>query len=569
MANNVMKNFQSGYCQRMSTNSELSSECSNGDLYGDFWSSYGFCHESPSDHQSYVPEFMGIDHDMHFDMVSAAYHLVEKPKSGFQEVDDLEKSLESEICELLGPNNSKSMPVSFPYFDIINGDGQQSELQSCSNGEEITEHMDEGRGGLSTEEVMKIAAAHYIQFSTDPDGESSILMHSMSLTYAGLNSDEIKNVELAGLLLAAAEKASNQQYDRSSNLLRQCMALSSSTGNTVQRVVHYFSDALQERIDQETGRCSFKGSKNSGVPGEDVIRRMLSNHPVQLIMHQKLPFAQLLECPSIQTILESVELVTRVHVIDLSIKHGTPWTLLMQALATRSNPVEYLKISAVGSSEKAISETGKWLKDFAETLNIVLDFKTVIVPNVKELKEDMFEIKEDEAIAVYSAFVVNTMVVKPESLENLLRVIRRLKPCIMTVVDVEANHNSPNFITRFTESLFYFSAFFDCIDSCMDEDDPYRMHLEGNDFSQGIRSIVATEGEERVVRHVGIGVWRSFFARFGMVEVEHSEWSKYQANLLVKQLPQGSSCNFGRNGKSLVIKWKGTPLHFISAWRFN
>ncbi|XP_039128465.1 DELLA protein RGL1-like [Dioscorea cayenensis subsp. rotundata] len=569
MANNVMKMFQSGNCQRMSTNSELSSECSNGDLYGDFWSSYGFCHESPSDNQSYVPEFMGIDHDMHFDMVSDAYHLVEKPKSGFQEEDDPEKSLESEICELLGHDNSKSKPVSFPYFEIINGDGQQSELQSCSNGEEITEHMDEGRGGLSTEEVMKIAAAHYIQFSTDQEGESSILMHSMSLTYAGLNGNEIKNVELAGLLLAAAEKASNQQYDRSSNLLRQCMALSSSTGNTVQRVVHYFSDALQERIYQETGRCSFKGSKNSGVPGEDVIRRMLSNHPVQLILHQKLPFAHLLECPSIQTILESVELVTRVHVIDLSIKHGTPWTLLMQALATRSNPVEYLKISAVGSSEKAISETGKWLKDFAETLNIVLDFKPVIVPNVKELKEDMFEIKEDEAIAVYSAFVVNTMVVKPDNLENLLRVIRRLKPCIMTVFDVEANHNSPNFITRFTESLFYFSAFFDCIDSCMDEDDPYRMHLEGNDFSQGIRSIVATEGEERVVRHVGIGVWRSFFARFGMVEVEHSEWSKYQANLLVKQLPQGISCNYGRNGKSLVIKWKGTPLHFISAWRFN
>ncbi|KAM0954483.1 putative transcription factor GRAS family [Dioscorea sansibarensis] len=569
MANTVMKNFQSGYSQRMSTNSELSSECSNGDLYSDFWSSYGFCHESPSDQQSYVPELMEIDHDMHFDMVSAAYHLVEQPKSAFQEVDDPEKSLESEICELLGPNNGKSMPVSFPYFDVVNGDGQQSELQSCSNGEEITEQVDEEGGGLSTEEVVKIAAAHYIQLSTDREGESSMLMHPMSLTYAGLNSDEIKNVELVGLLLAAAEKASNQQFDRSSNLLRQCMALSSSTGNTVQRVVHYFSDALQERIDQETGRCSFRGSKNSGVPGEDVIRRMLSNHPVQLIMRQKLPFSQLMECTSVQTILESVELVTRIHVIDLSIKHGAQWTLLMQALATRSNPVECLKISAVGSTEKAISETGKRLKDFAETLNIVLDFKPVIVPNVKDLKEDLFEIEEDEAIAVYSALDVNTMVVKPESLENLLRVIRRLKPCIMTVVDVEANHNSPNFITRFTESLFYFSAFFDCIDSCMDGDDPYRMYLEGNDFSQGIRSIVATEGEERIVRHVGIGVWRSFFARFGMVEVEHSEWSKYQANLIVKQLPHGSSCNLGRNGKSLIIKWKGTPLHFISAWRFN
>ncbi|KAJ0979916.1 hypothetical protein J5N97_015390 [Dioscorea zingiberensis] len=562
----------------MSSNSELSSSvCSSGDGYDsnnqfdDFWTSNGFCHESPSDQQWYVPaELMGID-DMHFDMVSAAYHLVEQPKSAYQE-EDPEKSLESEICELLGPNNIKSFHVTFPYFEIINGD-QPSKLQPCYKGEQITEPMDEEEamvgGALSTEEVMKIAAAHYIQLSTDREGESSILMHPMGLTYAGLNDDEIKKVELAGLLLAAAEKASNQQYDRSSNLLGECMALSSSTGNTVQRVVHYFADALQERIDRETGQGSSIGWKNSGVPAEDVIRGLRSNHPIQLFVHQKLPISQLLDCTSVQTILENVDLLTRVHIIDLSIKHGIQWTILMQALATRSTPVEYLKISAVGSSEKPISETGKRLMDFAESLNLVFDFKPVIIPDIKELKEDMFEIEDDEVIAVYSAFDVNVMLVKPECLENLLRVIRRLKPCVMTVADVEANHNSPNFITRFTESLFYFSAFFDCIDSYMDEDDPYRMYLEGHDFSQGIRSIVATEGEERIVRHVGIGVWRSFFGRFGMVEVELSEWSQYQANLLVKQFNHGSSCNLGRNGKSLIIKWKGTPLHFISAWRFN
>ncbi|KAJ0979917.1 hypothetical protein J5N97_015391 [Dioscorea zingiberensis] len=584
MPNTVLKSLQSGSCRRMSSNSEFSSSVcsSNGDGYDsnnnqfdDFWSSNGFCHESPSDQQSYVPaELMGID-DMHFDMVSAAYHLVEQPKSAYQEEDDPEKSLESEICELLGPNNNKSLPVTFPYFEIFNGD-QPTELQSCSNGEQITdEPMDEEEeeaivgGALSTEEVMKIAAAHYIQLSTDREGESSILMHPMGLTYAGLSEDEIKKVELAGLLLAAAEKASNQQYDRASNFLGECMALSSSTGNTVQRVVHYFANALQERIDRETGQGSSIGWKNSGVPAEDVIRGLRSNAPIKLVTHQKLPFAQLLDCTSVQTIVENVDLLTRVHVIDLSIKHGIQWTILMQALATRSTPVEYLKISAVGSSEKAISETGKRLRDFAESLNLVFDFKPVIIPDIKELKEDMFEIEDDEAIAVYSAFDVNVMLVKPECLENLLRVIRRLKPCVMTVADVEANHNSPNFITRFTESLFYFSAFFDCVDSCMDEDDPYRMHLEGHDLSQGIRSIVATEGEERIVRHVGIGVWRSFFGRFGMVEVELSEWSRCQANFLVEHFNHWSSCNLGRNGKSLILKWKGTPLHFISAWRFN
>ncbi|KAA8549082.1 hypothetical protein F0562_000766 [Nyssa sinensis] len=129
----------------------------------------------------------------------------------------------------------------------------------------------------------------------------------------------------------------------------------------------------------------------------------------------------------------------------------------------------------------------------------------------------------------------------------------------MVVTEVEANHNSPSFVNRFTETLFFFSAFFDCLEDCMERDNKCRMILEGKFFRHGIHNIVASEGTERTTRNVKIDVWRAFFSRFGMVEIELSESSLCQAKTVVQQFPCGSSCTLENNGKCLIVGWKGTP----------
>ncbi|KAE8009349.1 hypothetical protein FH972_005789 [Carpinus fangiana] len=85
------------------------------------------------------------------------------------------------------------------------------------------------------------------------------------------------------------------------------------------------------------------------------------------------------------------------------------------------------------------------------------------------------------------------MVSRPGCLENLMRVIRNLNPSMMVVVEVEANHNSPSFVNRFIEALFYFSVLYDNLQSCMKQYEEERMRIEG--FLGGqIRNIVAEEG---------------------------------------------------------------------------
>ena len=474
---------------------------------------------------------------------------------------NLERSI-SEILELLEPDEM-ALP---PFF---------STLDFSSNGQSIYHEVDtiEGAGSeLSTEEVMRVAALHFIQLFPHVLGDPTILRLPIGLSHSDLTGIEIKNIDLATLLLAAAEKVSIQQYDRASNLLHQCYRLSSKYGHPVQRIVYSFSEALQERIDRETGKNAQNDSKEFGnLKVQEVIKDIHANQAIHLTMHYSLPFLQILQFTAIQAILDNITSMKRIHMVDLSIQHGLQWTVLMQELATRTlSRIDSLKISAVTSSSEVVAATSKRLSTFAASLNLPFEFRTVIVPDMKDLREDMFELKEGEAVGVYSSLYMSGLIVKPESLENLMKVIQMLKPCVVTVIDVEAKHNSKSFINRFTEALFYFSALFDCLDTLIERNDVKRIMLEGIFHAQAIRNIIATEGDERVVRHVGISVWRDFFMRFGLVEAELSEWSLYKGSILLKEFPNCSdSCTLEKNGKSLFIGWKGTPMNFVSAWKFQ
>ncbi|KAF9623082.1 hypothetical protein IFM89_036479 [Coptis chinensis] len=481
-------------------------------------------------------------------------------------------SVLTELSDYIQPKNERSYPTTIASLELLNG--YKSGFTKM-NGERLNEqHVEQLKivdyQRLSTEEVMRVAGAQYIQFSIRNDDNLSMLSNPFVCAFSGLKDEETKDVELAHLLLAAAEKIGYQQFERGRRLLNQCAYMSSSTGTPVQRVAYYFVEALQERIDRETGRISSKGT-NKGRPPMDVDELMLTPNSAILEYHQALPFAQMLQFPGVQAIIESVASAKKIHVIDLGIKTGITWTVMMQALAARREcPIELLKITAVGTkSGQRIEETGKRLASFAESMGLPFSFEVVFVPNLEDIKEELFHVEDDEVVAVYSAFVFRTLLTRSDRLDCIMRVVRNLNPCVMVVTEIEGNHNSPSFFNRFIEALFFYSAFFDCLEVSMDRGNENRTTIERMYFGEAILNIVATEGEERTYRHVGIDVWRAFFARFGMVELEFSHSSMYQANLLAKQSVCGSFCTLDTNGKCIFIGWKGTPLHSLSAWKFH
>ncbi|XP_038706477.1 DELLA protein RGL1-like [Tripterygium wilfordii] len=213
----------------------------------------------------------------------------------------------------------------------------------------------------------------------------------------------------------------------------------------------------------------------------------------------------------------------RIHIINLGIKTEVRWTLLMQALASRNEcPLESLSITAVGTCSTQMESACKWLMSFAETMNLPFSFMMVTVSDMFDLIEDQFEIDAKERVAIFSEFFMWTMIPQPDCLDSLMKVIRKFNPCVMVIIEVESNLNAPGY------------------------------------------SVVVAEGEERKGRHVKIDVWRAFLSRFGMEEKELSMSSLYQAYLVVKKFACGNFCTLDMNEKSLIIGWKGTPLHSLS-----
>ncbi|XP_062029818.1 DELLA protein RGL1-like [Rosa rugosa] len=448
-------------------------------------------------------------------------------------------------------------------FKKLKGERQSS--SRAVKGNEIDQnsrYVVNGNQKLSTEEVMRVAGARYVQFSSQGYENLYMSMHPFGYALSGLCEEETKDVELVHLLLAAAEKVGYQQFERASRLLLQCEWIPSFKGTPVQKVVCYFAEALRERIEKETGQYTSKGNEELSQYAHG-----LGTNLAYIACHQEVPFHPVLQFAAIQAMIENVANESRIHLIDLEIRSGVQWTGWMEAIAEREEcPVKLLTITAVGVRGKQnIKETGERLASVAMSLNLPFKFKEVIVSDMQDINNQLFEdIEDDEAVIVYAPLILRTMIARPRCLENLMRVMRNINPSLMVVIEVEANHNSPSFVHRFIDTLFFYSAFFDCLETCMKQE-KYRVIMEGW-LREGIRNIVAAEGSERVARSVKMDVWRAFFARFSMVEMSFSNSSFYLASLVAKKF---CCTTLDRNGKCLTVGWKGTPIHSLSAWKFR
>ncbi|XP_076897497.1 DELLA protein RGL1-like [Bidens hawaiensis] len=462
-------------------------------------------------------------------------------------------------------------PFSIPEFDESSNSNSNSNSNSTSaysepNLPSILNNAEK----LSTEEVIKLAAEMFILFSTERVDGYTMFMHPYgSSTVTRLSIDEIREVELVFWLLIAAEKISRKQFEIGSKFLARCGWVASDGRTPVERLVYYFCEALKKRIGKETGiPVPTKLEKLEGLKNENPMA--LGTNPTFLECHQALPFSQVLQFCGIQAIIDQIGISSKVHLIDIHIRSGVQWTSMMQALVGRTPSIKLLKLTAVATplDVQNVEKTGKRLASFAKTLNLPFVFKILVLPDITEVKEEQFEVHDGEAVAVYCQIILRTMISRPKGLENLMRAIRKINPLVIVVGEVEANHNSTSFVNRFTETLFYHGAFFDCLEACMSRDDAHRAILEGVHFADGMQNIVVNEGDERINRSVYLNTWRLFFARFGMVEIEFSDSCVYQANLVLQWFPCASSCTLEKNGKCLIVGWKGTPLHSLSTWKF-
>ncbi|KAL4588792.1 hypothetical protein LXL04_001687 [Taraxacum kok-saghyz] len=454
------------------------------------------------------------------------------------------------------------------------------ELQSCYRSKfkslpeaYIEKDVPEFGKNLSAVEIIKLAAEKFIKFSTQQVNGYTMFTHPYgSSAFTSLSIDETREVELVYQLLTAAEKVGRKQFDIVSKFIARCGRVACDSGSPVERLVFYFCEALQKRIGKEIGvhvatkrerKVTLIGLKNENPMG-------LGTNMTFLAAYQALPFNQVLHFTGIQAIVDHIGTSKQVHLIDIHIRSGVQWTVMMQALADKSPQIKLLKLTAFATTLDAqkVGETGRRLESLATTLSLPFLFKIMVLSDITEVETEQFEVRDGEAVAVYCHMILRTMIVTPRRFENMMRAIKMINPSIVVIAEVEANHTSTSFVKRFTEGLFFYGAYFDCLEACMSQDNAHRAVVEGVHFSDGIENIVAAEGEERMSRSVDMETWRLFFARFGMVDIELSDSCLYQAQLVLQRFSCESSCMLENNGKCLIVGWKGTPLHSLSTWKF-
>ncbi|CAN1170550.1 DELLA protein RGL2 [Linum perenne] len=425
----------------------------------------------------------------------------------------------------------------------------------------------------SLPDIIRIASARFINSSSSSSSKLSDHDEEAISDLLQSNKEVTKQVELVQCLLNAAEEMSREKYEQSICSLDICDSLSSKAGNLTQRVVYYFSQALRKRVYHKSGVNVSSLVEELVKLNIEIEEAVTSPSPIVGIMYEKIPFYQIGQLAAVQAIMDCVEKVKRIHIVDLRIRNGMQWAALMQALASsrKRGNLEILKITAIvtSTSENLINETGERLAKLAKSMNIPFAFRIVAVPNMLEIDQEQLEVDPPrESLVIYSEYALHGLLQKPMQLEAFMVVIRNIHPAIMVVIETEANLNSLNFAHRFVEVLFHYGAYFDCVNTCLNDDGKEKMVVESTILRNQVNDMLVKEKRE-MTRNVTVDVWRRFFGRFWMVEGGLSTKAMDTVDVLVSRFKgERCCCTVDMNGRSLVVGWKGISIFSLSTWKF-
>lgn len=98
------------------------------------------------------------------------------------------------------------------------------------------------------------------------------------------------------------------------------------------------------------------------------------------------PYVRLLQFTSVQAILDTIVNSSSIHVIDLEIRNGSQWSILMQSLAVRSpcNWIKLLRITAVGMDADNLKESVNRLHDLAQSFGISFICRMVQISSTED-----------------------------------------------------------------------------------------------------------------------------------------------------------------------------------------
>ncbi|KAI3809059.1 hypothetical protein L1987_25026 [Smallanthus sonchifolius] len=373
-------------------------------------------------------------------------------------------------------------------------------------------------------------------------------------------------VDLRTLLSLCAQAVAANDQRSATDLLKQIREHASPIGDGMQRLAHYFSAGLEARM-----AGSGSGSYNA------LLLRPTSAVDALKAYHFYLsccPFLKIYNFFSNKTILHTARNKKKLHIVDFGILYGFQWPCFIQRLSKRPGGPPELRITGIDfpcpgfRPSQRVEETGSRLANYAETFNVPFKFKA-IAQKWETITLDDLELDSDETLFVNCAYrfkyLLDETVMVDSPRNKVLNLIRKMKPDMFIQGVVNGSYNSPFFITRFREALFYFSSVFDMIEANATRETPERMLIEKVFWGQEAMNVIACEGGERIERPETYKQWQVRNLRAGFRQLPLNQ------EILKLAKNRARSCyhkDFGIDeaGHWMLQGWKGRIICALSSW---
>ncbi|CAJ2629682.1 unnamed protein product [Trifolium pratense] len=408
------------------------------------------------------------------------------------------------------------------------------------------------------------------------------------------NIEDSNGLPLIHLLLTTATSVDEKKFDSSLENLTDLYQIVSLTGDSVQRVVAYFSDGLTAKL----------------LTKKSPFYEMLMEEPTideEFLaftdLYRVSPYYQFAHFTANQVILEAFEKEEEknnrsIHVIDFDVSYGFQWPCLIQSLsekATSGNKIS-LRITGFGKNLKQLQETESRLVSFAKSFcNIVFEFQGLLrgsrVINLRK--------KKNETVAVNLVSYLNKLTCLMK-ITDTLGFVHSLNPSIIILVEQEGSKNpSTTFLSRFTDTLHYFAAMFDSLDDCLPLESIERLRIEKKLFGKQIKTMLNNNydvdnhdafgfgGGVECAKYEKMETWKTRMENHGFVGIKMSSKCLIQAKLLLKMRTNYSPLQFEEetgggggggggggfrvserdDGKAISLGWQNRFLLTVSAWQ--
>jgi hypothetical protein len=276
------------------------------------------------------------------------------------------------------------------------------------------------------------------------------------------------------------------------------------------------------------------------------------------------------------TISNAIAGKKKLHIVDYGVQYGCQWPNLLQFLAKREGGPPEVRMTCIELPEPGfrptsrVEETGRRLSNFARLCGLPFRFRSISAKwetvSVDDLNRDPDEVLIVNSITHFQNLMDEGIdICSPSPREVVLNSIRKMRPDVFILSVVNGSYNTPFFLTRFREALFYYSAIFDMIDATAPRDNDQRLAVERDLVGRCALNVITCEGPDRVERPETYRQWQVRSRQAGLRQLPLDPDT-------VKALREKVRNQYHKDfvidvdGQWLLQGWKGRILYAMSTW---